>query len=197
MSDAKYQTTACRFCAYRLTHPGFEVVDLSKLNGQPPRRLQEFHGKLNGHIQMCASDEAAQIDALMKRYEKRKPGSAPPDISNAKHQAIWLACLKRVMLAQSTGILAAYTTTDPALLALQDAGRWNLHQETRKFHITDEMLSDRLQSLNLSPAVHDAVFSVVAEIRDILEEQGDYIPGAEGAATAEAAARIAAANAGQ
>lgn len=194
--DKPYYLTACRFCAYRIAHPAFELVDLAALNGRPPRRLEEFRGKLIGHIQRCAEDEDAQIQEVMRRHQKRqKKGgdSPPPDLSVAKHHQAWLTCLNRVILAESTGILSAFTSTDPALNAMQNSARWNLHQATRKFYFTDQLLLDRLQALSLSPADQAAVFQLVSEIRDVLVEQGEYMPGKEGAAIAEGAATAAAA----
>ena len=191
MPDEKekpYHTTGCRFCHWSITHPALELVDLAKLDGQAPRKLEEFHGKLLGHIQRCADDEEAQIAQVLKQHRKKMKPEPEPDLSAAKHHAAWIECRNRIMFAQSTAILSAFNITDPALLAIQDIERWTLHQATRKFYFTDEVLIDRLQPLQLSPAVQDQVFKLVSEIRDVLVEQGLYAPGQAGAAIATASA---------
>jgi hypothetical protein len=196
MQQKTYHSTRCRYCGWELTSPEFEPVNLSSLNGRAPEHLEEFHVKLYGHISRCADVENRQIAKIEKRAKKHAD-QPPPDLSAAKHQAAVLHIGNHLILSQCTAILAEFVTDDPALITMQDGARWMLHQATRKFHCTDEMIRDRLQRLALSPKGQAAVFELVAELRDVLEERGLYEPGKEGAEIATAAARTDAAIAGR
>ena len=201
MEEKPYYTTRCRHCEWMTTAAAFELPDLRTLDGQPPARLAEFHAKLSGHICRCAEDEEAQIASLERKRVKRmkKAGQAPPpplDVAVCKHHLAQVAVANRIMLAQSTGILECFTTNDPALAALHDSGRYALQQITRRFAFTDQMLADRLQPLALEPELERAIFAIVSEIRDALEERGNYSPGQPGAAVAVETATLARNNAG-
>lgn len=196
MTDKPYHTTRCLCCGWELTHPEFEPVDVRTLKGEAPLRLQEFHTRLLGHIQRCADDEKNQLRKIEKRA-KTHPDEPPPDYSLAKHQDALVNWANMLMLAQSRAILRGFTTTDPALQSMDDWGRWTLHQASRKFHFTDDMIRDRLAGLSLTPKGQEAVFAFVSELRDVLEELNLYMPGREGAEIATAHARADAANAGQ
>ena len=200
MTDAPYYTTGCRHCEWRTTAAAFELPDLRTLKGQPPARLAEFHAKLSGHIQRCAQDEEAQIAKLERtRVKRTRAGQAPPaplDLAVCKHHLAAVQVANRILLAQSTAILECFTTNDPALAALHDSGRYALQQVTRRFAFTDQMLSDRLQPLGLEPDLEQAIFAIVSEIRDALEERGNYSPGQPGAAVAVETATLARNNAG-
>lgn len=170
-------TTKCLLCdprnPWKVEESEFEP-DGSALTGQVPQRLTDFNLKLLGHIQRGAEAEQKQVQRAMKHHQEH--GGPPPDLTAARHLAQWQQFLMRTALAQGTAILFAYDTTDPGLNILKEHARWKLHEVTRKFFFTDEMLLEGVQKLDLDPQDHDNVFALVKGIRDALLEQGQYAP---------------------
>jgi hypothetical protein len=178
--------TKCHLCdpkkPFTLNEPAFEI-DPGALNGQVPERLTQFNMTLLAHIQKGASWEDKVLTKAIKHREK---GGPPVDPAQAKHLAAWNEFLARVALAQGTAILSAFETTDPALNQMRETARWKLHEVTRKFFFTDQMIKDALQQLNLDEDDQNNVYQMMIGMRDALLEQGKYAPGQEAAAAAQA-----------
>ena len=165
--------TKCLFCNFTVQEQEFEP-DGSALTGQVPQRLTDFNLKLLGHIQKGAEFEQKQVQKALKYHQEH--GGPGPDLTAARHLAQWQQFLLRTALAQGTAILFAFDTTDPGLNILKEHARWKLHEVTRKFFFTDDMLLEGVQKLNLDLPDQDNVLTLVKGIRDALLEQGPYAP---------------------
>lgn len=166
--------TRCLFCDFEIASPGFESVDINNLNPQQTARVSEFHMQLLAHMQRGAQAEEKQITRLFRRHKEN--GGPPPDTSKAKHFALWQTFLTRTMLAQSSAILSGFSSDDPSLNALREAGRWKLHEVTRRTYFTDAMLLDALVPFELEETQQAKILELIIEIRDALLEQGKYEP---------------------
>ena len=171
--------TRCLFCDFTATETGFEAVDLNNLEGKQQERLATFHMKLLGHVQRGAQNEERQIKKLLEAHQKN--GGTLPDTSGAKHFALWQTFVTRTMLAQSSAVLSGFRSEDPHLNSLREAGRWRLHEITRRTYFTDQMLADALVKLELDEPAQDKVLRLMIEVRDALLEQGKYEPRPEAA----------------
>lgn len=186
--------TKCRLCPnqeFQLAESEFEKTELG---AQTPMRVQEFSMKLLAHIQRGADFERKALEKAIKKFEK---GEGPaPDAAKAPHLAAWNTFLALTACAQGWGIMCAFETMDPGLLAMREAARSGLQQMSRKFFFTDQMISDgTVQWMGQSPwagdnelTVHIATFC--KGIRDALCEVGDYAPGGKMAVEAEQERRI-------
>lgn len=166
--------TRCLYCDFEIVETGFETIDINQLKGEQPARLAQFHMQLLGHMQRGAQAEEKQITRLFQKH--KNGGGPPPDTSKAKHFALWQSFLTRTMLAQSSAILSGFRSDDPALNSMREAGRWKLHEITRRNYFTDEMLLDALQPFNLEAPQQTKILELIIEIRDALLEQGKYEP---------------------
>lgn len=166
--------TRCLYCDFEIASPGFEAVDINNLNPQQTARVSEFHMQLLAHVQRGAQAEEKQITRVFRKHKQN--GGPPPDTSKAKHFALWQQFLTRTMLAQSSAILSGFSSNDPALNALREAGRWKLHEVTRRTYFTDEQLLDALVHFDLERTQQDQILALIIEMRDALLEQGKYEP---------------------
>lgn len=169
--------TTCSLCdpqnPWKVSEEGFEV-EPSALNGQVPQRLSEFTVRLLGHIQRGAQAEEKQVRKAIKHHAEH--GGQPPDISGARHFHAWNEFLSVVALAQGFSILKGFETTDPALISMRDMARWKLHAMTRKYFLTDDMLTSGLVQLGLDEPDQNNVFALFQQTRDALLEIGQYEP---------------------
>ena len=169
--------TKCLLCdpksPFTISELEFEP-DGGALNGQVPQRLTEFNLKLLGHIQKGAAWEQKQIQRAVKQHQEN--GGTAPDLSQARHLVAFNEFLARVALAQGLGILAAFQTSDPGLNSMKEMARFKLHEVTRKFFFTDDMILDAVQKLNLDLPDQDNVVLFSKAMRDALLEQGQYAP---------------------
>lgn len=166
--------TRCLYCDFEIASPGFEMVDINNLKPEQTARVSQFHMELLGHVQRGAQAEEKQIARVFHKH--KNGGGPPPDTSKAKHFALWQSFLTRTMLAQSSAVLSGFKSDDPNLNALREAGRWKLHETTRRTYFTDEQLLDALVPFALEPTQQDQILKLIIEIRDALLEQGKYEP---------------------
>ncbi len=76
----------------------------------------------------------------------------------------------------AAGVIAAYTTQDPALLQIAESARGQVHKLTRRNQAPNDYINDRLARAGFSAIEVQKILPLFCEMRDFLTEQGSYAP---------------------
>ena len=73
-------------------------------------------------------------------------------------------------------VVGMFEVADPKLLEMREHIRATLARISRRFQISDADIQDRVARLELDPEEEEGLNTLLRDMRDLLTEQGNYVP---------------------
>jgi len=69
-----------------------------------------------------------------------------------------------------------FRSEDPIVTKAQDIARHRIRNQTNRFELADDKITERARSLGLPDEQEQAVIAWIKEVRDVMQERGAFNP---------------------